>query len=289
MPYGSVAIAGMAKNAGKTTTLNYLIQGFGAQNAVRLGLTSIGLDGEEIDAVTGTPKPRIFVPRGSIIATAEKLLVQRGLCDITKEILDVTDIGTPLGRIVVMRALSAGFAQIAGPSITAQAASLVKDLRGFGADKVIVDGAVGRKSLAMPGIADAVVLATGASLSKSMDGVIAQTRHIVDIFCLPEADMSLTHIYIEGAVTDAKVADNYDCYIVADDAAKILITPATAQKVRIRGGSLAVKRRINLAAVTINPVSPYGHGFDSAEFLEKMREALPVPVFDIGGTNLCWD
>jgi len=286
IPYDSIAIAGMAKNVGKTTTLNHLIQGFGA-HGIRLGLTSIGLDGEEIDAVTNTPKPRIFVPRGSIIATAERLLVQRDLFSITKEILAVTDIGTPLGRVIVARALSSGFVQIAGPSIMEQIFVLTKDLRAFGADKIIVDGAIGRKSLAMPDIADAVVLATGASLAKSVDNVIAQTRHIVDIFNLPTADIALPHICIKGAVTDTKVADHYDKYIVAEDASKILLTPAAIQKISIRGGALAVRRSINLAAVTINPVSPHGHSFNAKDFLEKMRAALPVPIFNIGGTSLC--
>jgi len=285
-PHNSIAIAGMSKNSGKTTTLNHLINGFNAQG-ICLGLTSIGLDGEQTDLVTNTPKPRIFAPCGSIIATAEKLLTTRNrdICGIAKEILSVTDIHTPLGRIAVARTLSGGAVMLAGPSATAQIPPLIYDMSAFGAQKIIVDGAVGRKSLAMPNIAQAVVLCVGAALSKSMDSVIMQTRHITDIFNLPEADLQSEHVYIPGAVTDAKLIDLYDKYVVADDASKILITPPALEKMRIRGGALAVKRHINLAAVTINPISPYGTDFNAAQFLEKIQAAINVPAYNIGGEN----
>ena len=48
------AIAGLSKNAGKTTLLSALI----AQTEEKIAVTSIGLDGENTDAVTLTPKPR---------------------------------------------------------------------------------------------------------------------------------------------------------------------------------------------------------------------------------------
>ena len=46
----SLSIIGMAKNVGKTVTLNYLIEQSTKRNMV-LGLTSAGRDGEKIDAV----------------------------------------------------------------------------------------------------------------------------------------------------------------------------------------------------------------------------------------------
>ena len=43
--YKSISIIGNYKNVGKTTTLNYIIDG--ARDNIVLGLTSIGVDGEE--------------------------------------------------------------------------------------------------------------------------------------------------------------------------------------------------------------------------------------------------
>jgi len=294
--YNSIAIAGMAKNAGKTTTLNYMISGFAA-NGATLGLTSIGLDGEETDHVTATPKPRIFVPAGTIIATAEKLLAMRdkgsGINNIARQILAVMDdYTTPLGRIVVVRALTAGYVMLAGPSMVAQIAPVMRVLQDAGATKIIIDGAAGRKSLAVPEIAEAVVLAAGASLARSIDNVIAETRHTVEIFNLPLVGAACgrplpngEYIHLQGAITDAKLDGLFNQHIIADNATKILITPKALTKLRLSSGTISVKSRINLAAVTINPISPYGINFDADQFLEKMRAALPVPVFDIVGAS----
>ena len=100
----SMSIVGMCKNAGKTTMLNWLLAHTGRRQV--LGLTSIGRDGESTDVVTGTEKPSIFVPAGTLIATAKDML---RLGDVTQEILVTTGIPTPLGEVIIMRARSDGY------------------------------------------------------------------------------------------------------------------------------------------------------------------------------------
>lgn len=56
----TISIVGMAKNAGKTTALNYLIEE-AIDEGVLLGITSTGRDGEMQDLVTGTEKPRVYL------------------------------------------------------------------------------------------------------------------------------------------------------------------------------------------------------------------------------------
>ena len=136
-PYRSVSIIGMCKNAGKTTVLNAMIQACSTSNRT-LALTSIGRDGESTDLVTGTQKPGIYVPEGTLIATASQLLLRH--CNISREILDTTGIPTPMGEVVLCRAQSAGTVQLAGPSMTAQLARLRENLFQWGADQVIIDG-----------------------------------------------------------------------------------------------------------------------------------------------------
>ena len=65
--YKSIGVAGMCKNAGKTTALNYLIKEY--RNDTILGITSIGYDGEKQDEVTMMEKPRIRVYAGMFAAT----------------------------------------------------------------------------------------------------------------------------------------------------------------------------------------------------------------------------
>ena len=158
----TMSIVGMCKNAGKTTMLNWLLTSDHLRGT--LGLTSIGRDGESTDVVTGTEKPGIFVKEGTLIATAKDML---RLGDVTKEILMTTGIPTPLGEVVILRARSAGYVQLAGPSITTQLKSVSQSFFELGADRSIIDGALGRKSLGARAVAEGVILCTGASYHMS--------------------------------------------------------------------------------------------------------------------------
>ena len=297
-PYHTISIIGMAKNVGKTTTLNHLIEHFNREH-VKLALTSIGRDGERVDVVTKTSKPEIFVYSGTYIVTAEKLL---SLCDITKEIVRVTDMNTPMGRIVVVRALSDGFVQLGGPSMTTQISNLLQHLP---VDKVIVDGAISRKTLANPDVTEATILCTGASLDRRLATVIEETRHAVEILTLPKLEdrrilaelenmteethaIEKGYIYFPGALSEGKICNLIlsntqlkGILIIAGDPSKIFIKPATYEKLRIKGGSLRVLNPIHLVGLTVNPTSPYDIGFDPGLFWEQMQKAVPVPVYDV--------
>jgi len=182
-PYNSISIIGMCKNAGKTTVLNRLLQE-AAGNGKILGLTSIGRDGEDKDLVTGTKKPGIYVAEGALVATASDLILRS--CDVTREILETTGISTPMGDVVLLRARSDGAIQLAGPSITDQLARLREDFFRFGADLVIIDGALSRKSLCSRKVTQATILCTGASYNKSIDTVIEDTAFQCRLLTLPE-------------------------------------------------------------------------------------------------------
>jgi hypothetical protein len=173
--YKVVSFAGIDKNSGKTTALNKVISVF--QSEVTFGLTSIGIDGEETDQVTNTPKPRIFVPKGTIFATARNLLRS---CDVTKEILDVTDINTPIGEVIIIKAHSAGYIEISGPSTAMQSRIVIDKMKRYGATKILVDGALSRKSHAVPMVSDCVIISAGASVSPDMTAVIEITGNLLN-------------------------------------------------------------------------------------------------------------
>ena len=299
--YASVSIIGMAKNVGKTTTLNYLISRFN-ESKTRLALTSIGRDGESTDVVTKTEKPEIFVQKGTIIATAEGLL---SFCDITKEILLVTEVSTPLGRIIIVRALSDGFVQLGGPSITSQMSELLVLFKELGVEKTIVDGALSRKTLANPSVTEATILCTGASLAPDIYTVISETQHFVSLLLLPKLtdqeilaelkyvkDEKVTkkehYIYVRGAVSDAFINSLItsgthlkNVYLIAEDASKIFIKPDTYKKLMLKKAEFVVLNPINLIGLTANPASPHQADFDATDFLIALREAVPVPVYNV--------
>lgn len=187
-PYRAVSIIGMCKNAGKTTALNSLLRQLAASGQT-LALTSIGRDGEGTDLVTGTKKPGIYVREGTLIATAADLALKH--CDVTREILDTTGIPTPMGEVVLLRARSDGAVQLAGPSINSQLARVRDRFFCLGADRVLIDGALSRKSLCSRHVTEATVLCTGASYHKSLDVVVEDTAHQCRILTLPETDHAL--------------------------------------------------------------------------------------------------
>ncbi len=292
----TMSIVGMCKNAGKTTVLNWLLANAGRERV--LGLTSIGRDGESTDVVTGTEKPSIFVPEGTLIATAKDML---RLGDVTKEIMATTGIPTPLGEVVVMRARSAGYVQIAGPSITTQLKDVSNLFFELGADQSIIDGALGRKSLGARAVAEGVILCTGASYHMSMEKVIEDTVNIYRIMNLPKADTlppepeeSLEaclkqhgEALINGALTDTMVVPLLRSGVlrggrlVVRDPSKVLLKPDTLDKLQTRQVKLEAAEAARTLCVTINPVSAYGWKFDKDEFKHKMSEAVDVPVINV--------
>jgi len=292
----SMSIVGMCKNAGKTTMLNWLLSHTGRGRI--LGLTSIGRDGESTDVVTGTEKPSIFVPAGTLVATAKDML---RLGDVTKEILMTTGIPTPLGEVIIMRARSDGYVQLAGPSITAQLKSVSQQFYELGASQSIIDGALGRKSLGARQVAEGIVLCTGASYHMSMEKVIADTVNIYRIMNLPKAatlppepeeglEKCLRQhgeALVTGALTDTMVLPLLrsgvlrNGRLVVQDPSKVLLTPDTLDKLATRQVALETAEAARTLCITVNPVSAYGWKFDKDEFLHRMREAVQVPVINV--------
>lgn len=171
----------MAKNVGKTVVLNNLIC-TAADKGVNLGLTSIGRDGEEWDAVFRTPKPRISAPEGSIVATASASLQRAGA---KVAILDKTGYRTPLGEVVIVRVITAGLIELAGAMFASQQREVWEKLYGYGADIVLTDGALDRTTPASLSACDGVILATGATVGAAVADVIAKTRDRVERLSLP--------------------------------------------------------------------------------------------------------
>ena len=81
----TLSITGMAKNTGKTVTLNYLLEQLRLRGKV-VAVTSNGIDGEKTDQVTQTEKPEIELYEGSLFVTSEYHYRQRQL---VSEIVDL--------------------------------------------------------------------------------------------------------------------------------------------------------------------------------------------------------
>lgn len=184
--YSSVAVVGMEKNTGKTECLKYVLEGC-RRRGRRVGVTSIGIDGESCDQVTRTAKPEIVLSPDTLFATSEKFYHERHLC---AEVLDLTTWQTALGRLVTARALTPGKVILSGPVSSGLLREVMAQLRSLGAETVLVDGALSRKSSASPAITEAMILSTGAALSPNIPELVRKTRFTYDLLQLPRTTLA---------------------------------------------------------------------------------------------------
>jgi hypothetical protein len=173
----------LAKNTGKTVTVNYLIAG-ATQVGLSLGLTSTGRDGETMDILSSLSKPEIRMPEGAVLATSRGSASQGSA---RLEILGTTGISNTLGEIVIARIREAGTVEISGPERTEDLRVITSRLQEL-ADLVIVDGALDRLAASAPSVTEAVVLATGAVVGADVKAVVLRTVHAAQILKLPVAE-----------------------------------------------------------------------------------------------------
>ena len=309
----TVTVIGLCKNAGKTTALCRLIAELAEE---RLAVTSVGRDGERTDVVTGTEKPEIWVRAGTVFATAKGLLP---LCDVTVEVVGTTDVLTPLGQVAVFRALSDGYVQLAGPSAVGQLEGLNRTFRELGAQRILIDGAAGRKSLAAAGEDGCAILCVGASMDGGVEQIAAETAHVCELFAAKKIDLEHdgarfalfdgegkilplelgedgqpewknlprqeSILWMQGGVTAqvlrALAQRRVPITVAAPDATHFLFDRAAAQLFARCGGRLRVEKEIKIAAVCANPWSAYGRHLDRNELLNALREQIKIPVVDV--------
>lgn len=276
-----ISIAGLSKNAGKTTLLNRLIRDYKGT----LALTSIGYDGESVDAVTDTPKPNVFVRRGTIIYTAESVVRES---DITREIVGVTDIRTALGRVVAVRALSDGIVTLAGPAAGEDLIELTEDFRRLGAERMLIDGALSRRVFATIGKSKEFMYCIGASYSPDMEKTVRDGAFCVKLMTTgvrPENSPREVFV-VEGILTDAMVEEivreRKRVDFVAEDAGKLLISEKSYDAIIRTGCGLFVRYPAKCDLVAVNPYSAYGHSYDRPTFFRKVRSVISqnIPVID---------
>lgn len=177
----SLSLIGMAKNVGKTETLNYLIR----HNPTKcLGVTSAGLDGEGKDFITLGKKPRIWLPEQTLFATGETCLLK---ADLKYQIIDDSGLKNALGRIFLVRAKEGGFVELAGPATKKGLKAVKEMLRDLGAELVIIDGALDRMGAADALITKGTILCTGSVVGKSIEEIALKTGTKFDQLTLASA------------------------------------------------------------------------------------------------------
>jgi len=311
-----VALVGLAKNTGKTETLAALLREL-AQKDIRVGVTSVGRDGEEHDVIDARiDKPRIHLRAGSLVASTGALLRASG---VAHERLAQTGVRTPLGEVAIARLSEEGAVEVAGPSAAADVRAVSEAMLGYGAEQVLIDGAIDRRAASSPAVSDGLVMATGAVLGESIEQVVAATSDAVQLVRLPPAGESpepvaiprrlvlsgepaeiaallaehprtsafavegaLSERFIEGLLAARRERSGREIEIVAEDPTRVFLTRHGPGWYARQGIAIAARKGIDLRAITVNPVAPQAHSFDSRGLRELIEAAIPdVPVLDV--------
>lgn len=180
----SLSIVGLEKNTGKTVCLNYVLHRL-HQLGVAVAVTSIGVDGEQTDAVYATSKPEITLFEGTHFVTSERHYLQRQLIST---IVDVDSRSTALGRLVTGRVLCQGKVLLSGAATTDLLRQQIAHFRQQGVPLTIIDGALSRLSLASPTVTEAMVLATGGAVSTHLPTLINKTRFVMQLIGIDSVD-----------------------------------------------------------------------------------------------------
>lgn len=302
LKYRKVAIVGTSKNTGKTVCLNYILTHL-PSNAMVI-TTSIGVDGERVDAVTQTDKPEVALNSGTIFATSESHYRQRRL---VSNIIRLTNTSSSLGRLVTAQVEYRGEVQLSGPSTTDDLCKWMSSVRPLsGSGLFLIDGAASRLSSASPFVTDAFILCTGAAAFHNIETLVKSTNEIVHLSQLPVYEAVATDkilyvksfseslpysqdwntIVIEGAFVDnfAKLLIHQNVRntkIVVKDFTKFFVSPQNMSYLISKGCTFYVEREAHLIAVCVNPTSPRGFKLDFNEIQSKLKLKMSVPVIDL--------
>ena len=331
-----LALVGLAKNTGKTQTLAAILAEH-AEAGRSIGVTSIGRDGEERDVIdTRIDKPRIHLQAGSLVASTGALLRASG---VPHERLLLSGVRTPLGEVVIARLSEPGTIEVAGPSAAADVRAVSDAMSRFGAEQVLIDGAIDRRAASSPDVADGLVMATGAVLGEDIARVVAATADAVDLVRLPTARPQSTALDDEGLdghdggrssadgelvalerrlvlnadpaqtaallreharahtlLVDGALGEGFleallaarreragrELRIVVGDPTKVFLARRGPSWYRRQGVAIEVLHAIDLKAITVNPVAPQSHRFDSEQLRELIAAAVgDVPILDV--------
>ena len=233
------------------------------------------------------------------------------------ERLEQTGVRTPLGEVVIVRLGEPGAIEVAGPSAAGDVLAVSEAMLALGAEQVLIDGAIDRRAASSPAVADALVVATGAVLARELDEVVAATAQAIDVIRLPlfepardgsdgsvvavgrelvlrgepaqVAALLRTHPqegFLEGLLAARRERAGRELEIVVADPTRAFLSRRGPRWYAKAGISLAVLDTIDLKAITVNPVAPMSHDFDSRELRERISEAVgdDVPVIDVRET-----
>ncbi len=95
-------------------------------------------------------------------------------------------------------------------------------------------------------------------------------------------DGALSERFLEGLLAARRERKGRELRIIVGDPTKVFLSHRGPSWYERQGLTIEVRRTIALKAITVNPVAPQSHRFDSLELRELIEETVrDVPVFDV--------
>lgn len=177
----NIALVGISKNSGKTSLLNAILADF---PSLKWAVMTTGIDGEEKDLVFKTHKPQVSLYPGMLFCCDAQSLNAHG-----SRVQVLSALTYNNRKLYLAKALHPLKTQITGPSSVLQQGKLIAQFRALGAEKVLVDGSLDRKSIAMEDTIDALILLVGASYG-SIEQIITELKRLMMLRDLPQAELT---------------------------------------------------------------------------------------------------
>jgi hypothetical protein len=272
----SLFIVGTGKNVGKTVAMRAIYEA-SVQAGMRVGLTSIGRDGEASDIGDAQPKPRLFLRPGTVVATARDVLPRSPAC----EMLEFERLATAAGTLIYARVAQGAYYELVGPPTASGLRSAVNGILRY-AEYAIVDGAIDRVA-ALAGGNDAIVVSCGASASGTMDQAVSAVRALIARLSIPAVDAMHDSLSIEDALTPSRaselIAAGERRQVVVRDPTQIALTGAAALHA-IERLTLRCERPLRVVAATVASIGRE-RSFEPQRFSQAVASATCLPVFDV--------
>lgn len=255
---------GTGKGVGKTTALRAIYEAAWSAG-LRVGLASIG------------PKLGLPLQPGTLFLTTRSLLPRSP----ASEVLELTNLESPIGPLLFARTVYSAAYDLAGPSSASGLREALERLS-VRCDVLLVDGAIDRLAT-LASAAGAIVVACGASAAGTAPEAVADIAALVARLRVPACDPRADALELDGALTATTaatlIAARESRQIVVRDATQIVMAGKALSEALAR---LRIRCRhpLNVVAATVCALAPE-RSFEPAAFLRDVAAATRLPAFDV--------
>jgi hypothetical protein len=272
----AIFVVGIGRDVGKTTVLRALYDA-AYRRGDRIGLASVGREGDAARHGEFPPKPRLWLEPQTLFASARDCLTRAPAAEIVK----LSRLRSPAGPLLYARVMTSAFYELVGAPTASGTREIVDELR-LRSETVIVDGAVDRVA-ALAGSDGAIVVASGAAAAATIEEATDEVSALVARLGVARFEGQAESVEIDGALTAAQAASFMAVrerrQIVVRDPTQIALSGKAALRA-LRELTVRCRRPLRVIAATVASIGPE-RTFEPRAFAHAVAAATQLPTFDV--------